>query len=269
LRAVFTWYARPDDAFRRIPAPEAARTVVVVGTDQIAAFAREVWDRITSTQAAPTATMIYATAAFAALLVLAPRVWPIVRHAITLVHEGSHATVALLTGRRLAGIRLHSDTSGLTVSVGRPRGPGMVATAAAGYLGPGLLGLAAAWLASRGHGVAVLWILVLLLLGVLLAIRNWFGLWSVLVTGTALVAVTWWASEAWQSTASYAIAWFLLLGAIRPTLELLGHRGAGSDADVLARLTHVPALVWVLVFGVGTIGAAVLGGSFLVGTRLL
>ena len=29
--------------------------------------------------------------------------------------------VALAAGRRLAGIRLHSDTSGLTVSAGRPR----------------------------------------------------------------------------------------------------------------------------------------------------
>lgn len=231
--------------------------------DQIAAFAREVWDRITSTQPAPPVAVLVAIAAFTALLVLAPRTWPIMRHAITIVHEGSHATVALLTGRRLAGIRLHSDTSGLTVSVGRPRGPGMVATAAAGYLGPGVLGLGAAWLVSRGHAVAVLWILLLLLVGVLLAIRNWFGLWSVLVTGTALVAVTWWAPEAWQSVAAYAITSFLLLGATRPVLELLAHRGAGSDADVLARLTHLPAIGWVLAFTVATIGSAALGGFLL------
>ena len=186
------------------------------------------------------------------------------RHAITLVHEASHATVAVLTGRRLAGIRLHSDTSGLTVSVGRPRGPGMIATAAAGYVGPGVLGLGAAWLASRGHAVAVLWILLLLLVGVLIQIRNWFGLWSVLVTGTALVAVTWWATGPWQSATAYAITWFLLLGAPRPVVELRVRRGGGSDADVLARLTHVPALVWVVFFGAVTVGAAVLGGIFLV-----
>ncbi|WP_242511349.1 M50 family metallopeptidase [Pengzhenrongella frigida] len=234
-----------------------------MGGLQIAAFAREVWDRITSTQPAPSPTVILATAGLAALLVLTPRVWPFVRHAITLVHEGSHATVAVLTGRRLAGIRLHSDTSGLTVSVGRPRGPGMVATAAAGYLGPGVLGLGAAWLTSRGHAVAVLWVLLLMLVGVLIQIRNWFGLWSVLVTGSALVAVTWWAPEVWQSATAYTITWFLLLGATRPVLELLAHRGPGSDADVLARLTHLPALGWVLVFGAGTVGAAVLGGSLL------
>ena len=227
----------------------------------------EIWRRVTATQPAPSSTVVLATAALAAFIVAAPRLWPITRHAITLVHEGSHASVAVLTGRRLAGIRLHSDTSGLTVSVGRPRGAGMVATAAAGYLGPGVLGLGAAWLTSQGHAVAVLWVLLLLLAGVLVQIRNWFGLWSVLVTGAALLAVTWWASPRWQSATAYAITWFLLLGATRPVIELLNHHGGGSDADLLARLTRVPALVWVLVLGAATIATAVLGGSLLLAAR--
>jgi len=227
----------------------------------------EIWRRVTATQPAPSSTVVLATAALAAFIVAAPRLWPITRHAITLVHEGSHAGVAVLTGRRLAGIRLHSDTSGLTVSVGRPRGAGMVATAAAGYLGPGVLGLGAAWLTSQGHAVAVLWVLLLLLAGVLVQIRNWFGLWSVLVTGAALLAVTWWASPHWQSATAYAITWFLLLGATRPVIELLNHHGGGSDADLLARLTRVPALVWVLVLGAATIATAVLGGSLLLAAR--
>ena len=222
------------------------------------------WHRVSATQPAPSSTIVLATAGLAALVVLAPRIWPVARNAITLVHEASHAGVAVLTGRRLAGIRLHSDTSGLTVSVGRPRGPGMIATAAAGYLGPAVLGLGAAWLTSVGHAVAVLWILLLIVVLVAVQIRNWFGLWSVLVTGSALVAVTWWATPAWQSATTYALTWFLLLGAPRPVLELLGRRGAGSDADLLARLTHLPGLVWVMVFGVLTAAAAVGGASLLI-----
>jgi len=227
----------------------------------------EIWRRATATQPAPSSTVVLATAVLAALVVAAPRIWPVARHVITLVHEGAHAGVAVLTGRRLAGIRLHSDTSGLTVSVGRPRGPGMVATAAAGYVGPGVLGLGAAWLTSRGHAVGVLWVLELLLALVLVQIRNWFGLWSVLVTGAALVAVTWWAPAALQSATAYAITWFLLLGAPRPVLELLAHRSAGSDAALLAKLTHVPGVVWVLVFGAVTIATAVLGASLLIAAR--
>ena len=70
----------------------------------------------------------------AAVLVVLPPLWSVTRHVVTLVHEAGHAIVALLTGRRLNGIRLHSDTSGLTVSSGKPRGPGMIATAAAGEM---------------------------------------------------------------------------------------------------------------------------------------
>ncbi|MBC7290726.1 MAG: M50 family metallopeptidase, partial [Actinotalea sp.] len=174
----------------------------------------------------------------------------------------------VLTGRRLQGFRLHSDTSGLTVSVGRPRGPGMVATAFAGYPGPAVLGLGAAWLLSRGYAVGVLWALLVVLALVLLQIRNWYGLWVVLVAGVALVALTSWAPSSWQVAAAYAVTGFLLLGAPRAVLELQtsrrrerrrGRRGA-SDADVLAGLTRVPALVWVGVFLAVCVGAAVLGG---------
>lgn len=41
--------------------------------------------------------------------------WRWVRLLVTITHEAGHALVALLTGRRLTGIRLHSDTSGLTL----------------------------------------------------------------------------------------------------------------------------------------------------------
>lgn len=59
--------------------------------------------------------------------------WRLLRNVVTIAHEGGHALVALLSGRKLNGIRLHSDTSGLTVSTGRASGPGMVFTLFAGY----------------------------------------------------------------------------------------------------------------------------------------
>ena len=46
-------------------------------------------------------------------------------------------------GARVVCIRLHSDTSGLTVSSGRPSGPGMVVMLLAGYLAPPVVGLGA------------------------------------------------------------------------------------------------------------------------------
>ena len=85
------------------------------------------------------------------MLVVLPPAWSITRHLVTLVHEAGHAAVAVLTGRRLNGIRLHTDTSGLTVSSGKPRGPGMIATAAAGYLAPSVLGLVSVVLVLIGR----------------------------------------------------------------------------------------------------------------------
>ena len=223
---------------------------------------------MTTVAPGPSPGIVALTAVVALALVLAPGAWARTRHVVTIAHEGAHGVAALLAGRRLAGIRLHSDTSGLAVSKGRSSGPGMVATAAAGYVGPALLGLAAAALLSHGYAVGVLWALLLLLVMLLLQIRNFFGLWSVLVAGTLLFAVTWWASAEVQLVAAYVVTWFLLLAAPRPIVELQEQRrrgrGRGSDADLLARLTRVPGLVWVGVFLVVTVGCLVLGGSLLV-----
>ncbi len=229
----------------------------------------EVWDRIASTQPQPDDRVVAGAALIAALLVLAPGAWPVTRHVVTLVHEGAHGLVALLTGRRLAGIRLHSDTSGLTVSRGRPTGVGMVLTAAAGYVGPGLLGLAAAGVLGLGHAVGLLWGLLVLLALLLVQIRNWFGLWSVLVSGAVVFAVSWWLPAEAQSGFAYLVAWFLLLAAPRPVVELQSrrrrHRTRDSDADQLGRLTPLPATGWVLCFLLVTVGALLLGARVLLG----
>ena len=191
-----------------------------------------------------------ATGFLALVLVLFPATWPVVRMGVTVVHEAGHAVVAVLVGRRLSAIRLHSDTSGLTVSKGKPRGPGMVAMLAAGYLAPALLGLLAAFLLADGRGVLLLWLLLLLLAGLLVWVRNGYGVVVLLVGGGALFALTWWGSDQVQAIAAYLVAWLLLLAAPRPLLELLAsgrRRRRTSDPDQLADLTHVPAVVWMLV----------------------
>ena len=135
----------------------------------------EIWDQITSQQPVPAASFVLAAGFVALVLVLFPATWPVVRMGVTVVHEAGHAVVAVLVGRRLSAIRLHSDTSGLTVSKGKPRGPGMVAMLAAGYLAPALLGLLAAFLLADGRGVLLLWLLLLLLAGLLVWVRNGYG----------------------------------------------------------------------------------------------
>jgi hypothetical protein len=225
------------------------------------------WTRVTTSVPDQQTEVLLGTAAVAALLVLSPTLWRITRHAVTIAHEGAHGAVALAAGRRLSGIRLHSDTSGLTVSAGKPTGLGMVLTCFAGYVGPGLFGLGAAALLAGGHAVGLLWALLVLLALLLVQIRNWYGLWSVLATGGVVFAATWWLPDQGQAAFAAVATWFLLLAAPRAVLELQTsrsrRRAPDSDADQLARLTRVPALVWVGVFLLVDVGALALGASWL------
>ena len=229
---------------------------------------RQVWHRALTTQPAPTGGFLVLTAVLALLLVWAPGAWPITRHVVTIAHEAAHGLVALLSGRRLNGIQLHSDTSGLTVSEGRTSGPGMILTTAAGYLGPAALGLGAAAMLANHRAVGLLWALLILLALLLIQVRNWFGLWSVLVSAAVVLGVSWWLQPQVQSAFAYSLTWFLLLAAPRPVLELQTQRRRRgptlSDADQLARLTRVPALVWVGFFLVATVGALALGARWMV-----
>lgn len=236
--------------------------------EQQGAWSR-VWADVTGTQPAPPTAVVWVLGALALLVVVSGSAWAVTRHVVTIAHEGSHGVAALLSGRRLAGIRLHSDSSGVTVSRGRPRGPGMVLTAAAGYVGPGLLGLLAAYVLHRGHALGLLWGVLLLLALLLVQIRNFRGLWSVLLAGAVVFAVSWWAEGQVQSVVAYAGTWFLLLAAPKTVVELQrtrrSGRGATSDADQLARITPLPAIVWVGLFLAVDLGALVLGAGLIVG----
>jgi len=229
----------------------------------------EVWHRVVDAQPNPPQWLVFGAAGVALLAVALRPAWRLSRNVVTIAHEGGHGLVALLTKRRLSGIRLHSDTSGLTLSSGPPTGPGMVLTAAAGYTAPPLLGLGGAALLASGRITALLWISIALLAGMLIMIRNAFGVVSVLVTGGAFLAISWYGSIELQAAFAYLGVWFLLLAGVRPVVELQAKRRQGgareSDADQLARLTGVGALLWVALFLVVALACLLAGGNWLLG----
>ncbi|MHA4819102.1 M50 family metallopeptidase [Streptomyces aculeolatus] len=224
----------------------------------------ELWDRVVGTQPDPSEWLVAVTGLVALCAVMTWGIWRVARNAVTIAHEGGHGLVAVLTGRRLEGIRLHSDTSGLTVSRGKPSGLGMVLTAASGYTAPPLLGLAGAWLLADGRITAALWGAIALLAAMLLMIRNAYGVVTVVLTGAAFFLVSWLTEPEVQAAFAYAAVWFLLLGGVRPVFELQRKRRRGeapqSDADQLGRLTHTPAGLWVFLFYVVAL-CALAGGA--------
>ncbi len=203
-----------------------------------------------------------------ALVVFRPT-WKVLRNVITIVHEGAHALAALLVGRKLGAITLHSDTSGLTVTRGKPRGFGMILTAFAGYVGPGLLGLLSAWIVSLGYTLAWVWAFVLVLILMLFKIRNLFGAWSLVATGAVLGGAAWFSPDDVRVYLAYALTWLFLLGAPRPVFELTAmrrrQRTGTSDADMLAKISWLPAPVWLFIFAVVTLACLAGGALLLVG----
>ena len=223
----------------------------------------QIWERATATQPAPEPAVVLAVALVALALVLIPRAWSLTRHLVTISHEGGHALVAVLTGRRLMGIRLHADTSGVTLSRGKTTGPGMVAMLAAGYLAPAVAGLGAALLLASGHSLALLWLAVGWLSLMLLQIRNAYGLLVLLVCGIGAGLASWYLAGTTLSLLAYLLTWLLLLAAPKPVLELMRQRrrgqARGSDVDQLTRLTRVPAVAWEMFFLLANLAGLAVG----------
>jgi peptidase M50B-like protein len=232
----------------------------------------DLWDTLLGAQPDPPGLLVLVTAVIALVVVAYRPLWRVARNAVTIAHEGGHALIALLTGRKLRGIRLEFDTSGLTLSAGRPTGPGMMFTLLGGYIAPSLVGLAGAWLLGGNRITLLLWLTVLLLLLMLINIRNVFGVVSLLITGAIVFAVSWYATPQVQAAFAYVSVWFLLIGGVRPVFELQTLRRRGrmpdSDADQLAGVTHIPAIFWIGVFLVVNLAALIIGAFMLAGQWL-
>jgi peptidase M50B-like protein len=221
-------------------------------------------------QPTPPHSLVLATGVVALALVAFRPAWRLARIAVTIAHEGGHALIAVLSGRRLQAIQLRFDTSGLTLTKGKRRGLGMFLTLFVGYIAPSLLGLGGAFTLANHRIKLTLWITLALLFLMLIMIRNFYGLLAVLITGGLVLVITWYASAQVQAAFAYIGIWFLLLGGVRPVFELGSQRRRGqardSDADQLAALTHVAGGIWVFLYALLTLAGLGLG-AYLLGIR--
>ena len=176
----------------------------------------------------------------------------------TYVHEAGHALAALLTGRRVSGMRLEADASGTTGHIGPAQGFGRLFTSFAGYPAPAAAGMFIILAVMNGH---TRWAILaaggvgLLLFAFQRSLRGF------LVTA-ALLAATYFTVQRGGNIAPFvllALAGFLLaatprhlwdLRLVRSAPNIPGYppQEAHSDADSLAEQTHVPAIVWELIF---------------------
>jgi len=187
--------------------------------------------------------------------------WAVVRLIGTMAHEGAHALIASLSGRGVQSITIKPNADGLTTPVRGGALPGTIAIGVVGYVGPSAFGLGAAQLIESGYILSVFWVALVLLAVLLLAARWSFAFVAVLAAGALAFFIAKFEPVHTQVIAAYGLAWLLLLSGVRTVVE---HGPRAGDALILRDATHIPRLLWSLLWLGGTLAALAIGGRMLV-----
>ncbi len=187
-------------------------------------------------------------------------IWKLLRHISVIAHEGAHAVTGWGMGRKVSGVKLYSNGTGETGTVGPGRGFGRIMTAFTGYLGPSAVGLGEAALIAHGDIEAVLWVALIFLPIMLLLARNLFGAISVALNGGIILLVLRYGNAEAQTITAYALSWLMLFSGLR---FVLVHGTGASDADTLRGLTFLPRFAWFVLWLAGSVGALWAGAHLL------
>lgn len=162
---------------------------------------------------------------------------------VVFLHEISHGVAAVLTGGRVVSIGLGADEGGVCVT----RGGWSFLILNAGYLGSLLWGAAFLLLGRRPRNAPAVVGLVgaVTLAAAAFYVRTPFGLAYTVVAGLVLLLVAAKMPPGASEVLLAAIGAMSVLYAVADiTSDVLRRYAAQSDAAALARLTHVPAVVW-------------------------
>lgn len=189
------------------------------------------------------------------------------RNVDTLVHELSHALVTLVLSGNVRVIHLYSNQSGVTLSSYAENWMA-IPISLAGYIGSALFALLLFVLyAQRKERAGLIVVMVLAAIAAALFVRNGYGvLWCIgFAVLSALVAFM---APSWLRNGYYMLVAFIcLVESVISPFVILGisfyNPGSAGDAANLSRATHVPAIVWCLVFGAVSLLCAKLSTSLL------
>ncbi len=213
---------------------------------------------------APTGPPSYAMAftGLAVALVLVLGLWELTGHVNTIAHEGAHVVGMILFGRGVSSVEIHyrgGEHEGVTYGTNSFVS---VLAGVAGYLGPPLFGLLGAALLVQGSATGVLWVFLLLLGGLILFVRNLFGVLVVAAVGAVLYLTVTYGSAQAQILVACTWVWLLLILGV---MFAFGHFTGGGDYKILEAATWITRYFWATI----ALGVAVAclwyGGSWLLG----
>lgn len=189
---------------------------------------------------------------------------------VTLMHESGHAIVTKLVGGRVISLTVSPSRGGLTQSVYPPSLWRAMAIDSAGYVGSAVAGATLLWAAGRMRsgrllltglvvwmvGVAIVWVPIFppQTVGAASVASGFsrtdglFTLAFILGTSAFLLLVAWKGALWLRQLLVVWIATLSCFAALQDIKRLFGYGAGGSDADNMARVTHIPAAFWAVLW---------------------
>jgi hypothetical protein len=174
---------------------------------------------------------------------------------VTFIHEGGHAVAAVLTGSHVLGLQVAPNGSGLVYTVGG-NWFSQLFVASAGYLGATAYGAALLVLIRRAVAARVVLggtAIYVLALTIFFGLSNPFTIVAGLILGGLLFVAARYASLRLANFLVAFLAVQCVSGALFDLRTLISFsapltRGPQTDAANMAALTHLPPIVWALVW---------------------
>lgn len=180
-----------------------------------------------------------------------------IRIFVTILHEAAHALMAWVTGGSVASIRVNSDGSGLTAT----RGGSLLLISSAGYVGTMAYGVLLLLLCRKPRQARIVLAMTALFIGAIsLGLIRPVGSIGFLVgVGLSIVglSITIFASP---RVTQFVVGFLGVQSCLNALFDLKAlvflstATSVKTDARNLQELTHIPAVVWAIVWTIAALG---------------
>ena len=177
----------------------------------------------------------------------------------TFIHEGCHAVAAWLMGQQVRAIVIHPDTSGYMTHTVTGGVLANVIIGNAGYVGAALCGGALIVLSAyeKLSKILMVWIGILFFAAMVICMRDAFTLILSGMLASALLLTSWKGGRQANFLLLNFLAVQCALNSLGDVITLLrlslgaprsAYSTGLSDAEALAKITHLPAILWSLLW---------------------
>jgi hypothetical protein len=181
-----------------------------------------------------------------------PLVGKYVRVVNTLIHESGHTLFALLFNGEVLSVELFSDTSGTAVTKSKGKFSQFI-VALSGYPFASVVSYLMFWFVFNEKYLTVMYVLAsFAVINLLMFVKNAYGIYWLITFTALLLFANFYGNETIYFSVSAFLSGILLFESLYSSLQLVGisykNPKKAGDATNLAKITHIPAIIWSLLF---------------------